>query len=318
MKVFQFSKAKAAIFLSLLTLAAVWIGYEQGSSVVKGVSLSEPTSNANQEHSSVLNSQANNLQQDVNAVRSAVTATSASEITYRPQQPRAVKRYLGQIGSDNLISGHTPGWWLYASSEAEARWLDYYGYPTPTEEARLNASTDSELASLVERGDLNAKTHQVTRQVMKTFTEGNVQAMGTKVANARQLLIEGGPYQAFAIYKIYGDMLEAYGALPASEQTPERRAAIDRFDTIAQFGNEIGTTYNDVTFLRLSNTAIQGERERLGLQDIKPATAGQLASGLGSRTAVRSNLGIPTVLLPRPREPDLPNDSPNAVILERY
>jgi hypothetical protein len=295
MKVFQFSKAKVVTFLTFLVIL-----------------------NSNQEHNSGLSSRVNSPQQESNTLKSTTATTSASEITYRPQQPRTVKRYLGQVGSDNLISAHTPGWWLYASSEAEARWLDYYGYPTPMEEARLNASTDAELASLVERGDLNAKTHQVTRQIMKTFTEGNVQAMGTKVANARQLLIEGGPYQAFAVYKIYGDMLEAYGAFPASERTPERRAAIDRFDAIAQFGNEIGTTYNDVTFLRLSNSAIQGERERLGLQEIKPATAGQLASGLGGRTAVRSNLGIPTVLLPRPREPDFPNDSPNAVILERY
>jgi hypothetical protein len=318
MKTFQFSKIGIAI-LCLVAARIIWVAYERWPSAAKDGLLTEPSANVNQNVTTSLSSRSGSPPiAKVSAPPAPASAVTNSYTTYRPQHARPVRQYNGPIGSDNLISGRTPGWWLYASSEAEAQWLDYYGYPTPAEEAMLASSSDGELAVLVERGDLNAKAHQTARMVMKAFIDSDVKQMERAVFRADKLLVEGGPYQAFAVHKAYGDILRAYRALPDSERTTERKNALNRFNTMSDYGYEIGRMYSDLAVLQLSNTAVHGERASLGLPEIKPGTSEALAAALGGRTATRARLGLVTVLLPRPEPPGLPNNSPGAVILERY
>lgn len=316
MKAIQIFNAKVAILLFVIIGTLTWIVYENWSSTSNDIG---PSINLNQNVSANGGSRINELPViKATAQTPLVQATNDLQITYRPQQRRPVKRYTGPVGSNNIISGHAPGWWLYASSEAEVQWLDYYGYPTPAEEAKLANSSDFELASLAEGGDLNAKAHQVSRLAIKAFLGGDLQLMAKTVARAQRLLMEGGPYQAFVISAAYGDMFKAYAALPDADRTAEKQSALNRFDSTANYAHSVGTMYSDISFTRLWNTRLQGERELLGLANMNNVSPMQLANSLGSRTATRNSLGLPTILLPRPEPPDLPNNSPDAVILERY
>jgi hypothetical protein len=187
-----------------------------------------------------------------------------SKTTYRPLVVRPLKQYAGARDASGSVEIQTPGWWLYANSQAEAEWLDYFGYPTPAEELSLAKMSDQELAALAASGDLNAGSHQAARAADEVFKQENVEK--TRLADGLQnkLLLEGGPYQAFTIYRAYGELLQAFQDLPVSEQTPKRRAILESYGRTAQLAYEIGSAYGDRTIIALHNGSIFGLRDHTG------------------------------------------------------
>lgn len=244
-----------------------------------------------------------------------VARPANSKTTYRPQVARPLKQYAGARDVNGLVDAQTPGWWLYANSQAEAEWLDYFGYPTPAEELSLAKMSDQELAELVADGDSNAASHQAARAVSEFFRRENVEK--SRIANSLQnkLLLEGGPYQAFTIYREYGELLQAFQDLPASEQTPKRRAILEAYGRTAQLAFDIGSAYDDRTILSLNNGLIYGLKVNTGLVQEDSRSSLSLARTLAGMAARRREMNMPAIVLnPRPLTPR----NVAIVPLERY
>ena len=240
------------------------------------------------------------------------------DTTYRPQSPRAYRQFLGAVDRNGDVDRRVPGWWLYAKSEAEASWLDTYGFPTPAEEGRLSKSTDVELAALVANGDLNAKAHQATRFAKSVFADGNVGQAGIALALLNRTLSEGGsPYQAFTVYGAYADLMQAYHYLPENQRTAEQRTILDKYDATAQLAFAYGTAFGDETLLALFNGS--ASRDIAGLGKTKELSGMQVANALASFARRRSEQGLPPIaIIPRPPAPQTMGQNAGAIILERY
>jgi hypothetical protein len=239
----------------------------------------------------------------------------SSKSTYRPQVTRPIKQYARVTGSDGSVDRSMPGWWLYANSQAEAAWLDYFGYPTPSEELSLAKMSDQELSALVSVGDLNAKSHQVARLASEVFQQESVEKSRIAEGMQSRLLAEGGPYQAFTIYRAYGDLLQAYLDLPAHEQTPKRKAILERYGQSAQLAYEIGSAYDDHTMMALQNGNIWELRQQVSIAKEEGKSSIALARTLASIAARRREMNIaPIVLMARPETPRYGTFVP----LERY
>jgi hypothetical protein len=227
-----------------------------------------------------------------------------SKTTYRPQVARPLKQFTGARDPSGSVDVQTPGWWLYANSQAEAEWLDYFGYPTPSEEISLAKMSDQELAVLVADGDSNAASHQAARAVSEFFKQENIEK--SRLANGLQnkLLLEGGPYQAFTIYREYGELLQAFQDLPASEQTPKRRAILEGYGRTAQLAFDIGSAYDDRTILALNNGLIYGLKANTGFAQDEARSSSSLARTLAGMAARRREMNMPAIVLnPRPLTP---------------
>jgi hypothetical protein len=235
--------------------------------------------------------------------------------TYRPQVPRPIKQYARAPGADGSVDRGTSGWWLYANSQAEAAWLDYFGYPTPSEELSLAKMSDQELSTLVSVGDLNAKSHQIVRMASEVFQQESVEKSRIAEGMQSRLLAEGGPYQAFTIYRAYGDLLQAYLDMPMSEQTPKRKAILEGYGQSAQLAYEIGLAYDDHTMMALQNGNVLGLRQQIGITKEEGKSSIALARTLASIAARRREMNIaPIVLMARPEIPRYGTFVP----LERY
>lgn len=250
---------------------------------------------------------------------SAIAASSATlDTTYRPKSPRAYRQFLGAVDSNGDVDRRVAGWWLFAKSEAESRWLDEYGFPTPSEEARLNKSTDAELAVLVANGDLNAKAHQATRFAKAAFASGNTTLANQALGSLTQALGRGGgPYQAFTVYRAHSEMLSEYDWLPEGQKTPEQRAILDKYDYAAQLALAYGSAFGDQAMLALYHTS--HSREIAGLPKMKEYSALQFADTMAMYARRRLELGLPPLTLsPRPAAPETAAQGAKGIILERY
>jgi hypothetical protein len=227
-----------------------------------------------------------------------------SKTTYRPHVARPLKPYVGPRDASGYIDMRTPGWWLFANSQAEAEWLDYFGYPTPTEELSLAKMSDQELAVLVASGDSNAASHQAARAASEFFKQENVEKARFADGLQNKLLLEGGPYQAFTIYRVYGELLQAFQDLTTSEQTPKRRAILESYGRTAQLAYEIGSAYDDQTIMALHNGSIFGLRDQTGFANSESKSSVQLARTLAGMAARRREMNMPAIVLnPRPLTP---------------
>lgn len=79
----------------------------------------------------------------------SLTPAAAGSGTYQPNVARTLRQIPGLLE----MSYKNPNWWLYARSPEDAAWLDKHGYPTPSEEAKLKAATESELIAMAQVGD---------------------------------------------------------------------------------------------------------------------------------------------------------------------
>jgi hypothetical protein len=229
-----------------------------------------------------------------------IRATSAAAgITYRPGQPRAVGIYAGHLDANDRKSN----WYLYARSEQELKWLDFYGFPTPAEDARLKKSTDDELKALVEAGDLNAKAHQAVRMAKAFFEKNDVSKAPTAQGAMGYLLMEGGPYQAITVLNAYGDMLTEFAYLPADQRTEQQRKILDIYAICADDAFASGKLYGDFAMRATYNTIPMGIKGELGLKT-DSLSAASFANGVATASGERIAKGLPPItIMPRPEPP---------------
>lgn len=245
-------------------------------------------------------------------------STAAYNTTYRPQSPRPYRQFSGAVDPNGIVDRRVPGWWLYAKSEAEASWLDHYGFPTAAEESRLSKSTDAELDVLVANGDLNAKAHQAARLAKLIFANGNTAKAGVATAMLEQTMGDGGgPYQAFTVYRTYSELLETYAYLPEGERTAEKRAVLNQYEATARLAFAFGTALGDEMMLVQANTSMT--KEAAGLGKAKEFSGVQFANTLAAIARRRTDQGLPAItIIPRPSAPGATPQNDGAIILERY
>jgi hypothetical protein len=224
---------------------------------------------------------------------------AATAITYRPGQPRAVGVYAGHLDANDRKSN----WYLYARSEQEIKWLDFYGFPTPAEHERLKRSTDDELKALVEAGDLNAKAHQAVRMAKGFFEKSDVSKAPTAQGTMGYLLMEGGPYQAITVLNAYGDMLTEFAHLPVDQRTEQQRKILDIYAICADDAFASGKLYGDFAMRATYNTIPMGIKGELGLKtDL--LSAASFANGVATASGERIAKGLPPItIMPRPEPP---------------
>lgn len=221
-------------------------------------------------------------------------------ITYRPSQPRAVRMYAGHLDANDRKSN----WYLYARSEQEIKWLDFYGFPTPAEDERLKKSTDDELKALVDAGDLNAKAHQATRMAKAFFEKKDVYNASTAQGAMGYLLMEGGPYQAITVLNAYGDMLTAFAYLPVDQRTEQQRKILDIYAICADDAFASGKLYGDYAIrVAFNNISPTGMKSELGLK-LDFLSASSFANGVATASGERIAKGLPPItIMPRPEPP---------------
>jgi hypothetical protein len=248
---------------------------------------------------------------------SATISKASITITYRPGQPRAVGLYAGQMD----VNDRKSNWYLYARSEQEIKWLDFYGFPTPAEDAQLKKSTDDELKALVDAGDLNAKAHQAARMAKAFFEKKDVYNASTAQGAMGYLLMEGGPYQAITVLKAYGDMLTDFAYLPADQRTEQQRKILDIYAICADDALATGKLYGDYAIRVAFNTiSPTGMRNELGLKT-DPLSASSFANGVATASGERIAKGLPPItIMPRPEPPSgniLSFSGNGTVVMER-
>lgn len=235
-----------------------------------------------------------------------------SDVTYRPGQARLVKQYTGPIDQKSTTSY----WWLYAQSDEEARWLDFYGYPTPSEEARLRSSTDAELKSLADAGDLNAKTHQFIRAMVtaiKTNDERIITfALGPEVSD---ILGMGAGYQATTIMQGYAKMLSEYGAIPENERTKQQYNIVLKLAPIYNVAQIQAEMFGDVPAETLSRRIYAESMGGFMNHAMFSSVMGtNVAISIGNNARDRESAGVPPLVIKaRPLAPQ----GDNPIYLER-
>jgi hypothetical protein len=228
------------------------------------------------------------------------TSAAPTNITYRPGQPRAVAQFLGVLNADDRKSN----WYLYARSDQEAKWLDFYGFPTPAEDERLKQSTDAELKLLVDAGDLNAKAHQAIRLAKAIFARKDINNAPIAQGTMGYLMMEGGPYQAITVLRAYGDMLTDFAYLPQEQRTEQQRKILEIYGISADHAYANGKIYGDYSIGVTHNTiSPMGMRGELGLSS-NSISAVSFANGVATASKERIERGLPPItIMPRPEPP---------------
>lgn len=242
---------------------------------------------------------------------------SLGSSTYRPGVQRPVRVSHGVDIFDDAFWRNKKNWRLYAQSEKEAQWLDQYGYPTPTEEARLEAMSDADLDRLAAAGDMNALVHAAVRLARASMSSTNPRAAIVASATLDDAMRKGGPYQAYYARKGISDILTEYLGTPASLRTETQLQALSQFVKIQQQSIAVGWVYRDAI------TAIGGEDDLFLITKRVPALASmekdieawRLADFLVGAGAWRTSPGRPPLVInPRPHDVTLRTGT----IFERY
>lgn len=247
----------------------------------------------------------------------ALQRPTRADITYRPGEARAFRQYTGPIDKKSTTSY----WWLYAQTEEEAKWLDYYGYPTPAEEAKLRASTEIELKLLADAGDLNAQAHYLSRLMSrailsKDFREAMALSGLSNDIYFSDLYALGSSYQATTFMQAYANTLTEFSGIPQLQQTELQRKLIremavtfNRSQIQTQlFADDEAKTLGAQIYENLAGWFMQ--------QAMTSSISGMsTASILSNAARHREELGLPPLTIkPRPKAPE--GDSP--IYLERY
>ena len=244
---------------------------------------------------------------------------SNNAVTFRPSERRETKLYKGPTDSFN----RPPNWWLYARSEQEVQWLNQYGFPTPSEELKLKASSDLELQQLAESGDLNAKSHQLARLVKTAFDQQDLRQASQINAQVGRLLGEGGTYQAMTVLSSLGETMSKFVMLNDSEKTQQQLDVLQEYSGTISMALAIGQVYGDYTLLGVYNDyPALVARRAFGIDDTRVYSAAALASLLANSARTKQENGYqPLVISARPKpasgsETRFSSDV-NSLVLER-
>jgi hypothetical protein len=249
------------------------------------------------------------LQGAANQRALAVPIGSFAQRTYQPGKPHAVRQLTASVDKQNKSSA----WWIHPKTEEEARWMDTYGYPTASEEARLRAASMAELQALADAGDMNAKAHWVGRSFVAAFEKGDLKSRNLYTGQVESLLNDGGPYQATTFMQYYAQLSSAYLALPEDQRAGKWAQNLQDLGPSFKFaetqlrmvGDEVGLAIR-ADVVKQAGPYFQASMEY---------SVDGLAAGLAAGARRRAERGEPPLaIVPRPKQP--PGDS--SFYLERY
>ncbi len=239
-----------------------------------------------------------------------------ADITYRPGEARAFRQYTGPIDKKSTTSY----WWLYAQTEEEAKWLDYYGYPTPAEEAKLRASTEIELTLLANAGDLNAHAHLLSRLMSQAvFSKDYREAMALGGLSNRlyfgELFASGSSYHATTFMQAYANLLANFNATPQAQQTELQRKLIGEWAVTFNESQIQSQIFADDDAEKLAKEIVENAPRSVQQAMTSSISSMSTASILSYAARHRQEVGLPPLTIkPRPKAP--PGDNP--IYLERY
>ncbi len=245
---------------------------------------------------------------------SSVSPRFVANTTYRPGTTRPVKVTAGDMYSEENLKGKTR-WWLLAHNNEEAKWLDYYGYPTVAEEERLDSASDADLDALIANGDRNAKAHQVIRAAKRALVSPQTARDSIVAANTMEsLLATDGPYQAYTIARGFGEMLKMYQDLPTEQRTEDIRKTLRTYDLCSQMAFALGKAYGDSTYdFTYKTMRFMSDDVENGIR-IREISALQVMPALAAGASYRASAGLPPLtILSRPD-----GRSSTGQIIERY
>lgn len=255
--------------------------------------------------------------------QSALVATTydvsfdTSHITYQP----GISRDTRLLSKPIWLGKKSLNWWLCARSREEAEWLDRYGFPSPSEEQILTSSTVLTLKSLASKGDLNAQAHLATRSAKDTLNSSDWKLAEKVIKALRFQMIEGGPYAALKTMASFGELLDVYSSLPASDQTEYKRKILQEYYVQYEFAYELATAYGDHTAATFyAHISIPEELGTIAKKDVSDNNVARLVTIV---SAQKLENGLPSVsLMPRPLQIYAVQDSSKAfkdmsIILER-
>ncbi len=251
--------------------------------------------------------------------RSELASTSGG-ITYLP----GVRRELKVIPGKLEMNSKNPRWWLYARSPEDAAWLDKHGYPTPSEEARLEAASDADLKTLAQNGDLNAKVHLAGRGLKAAFRGTDLIKAETASGELVDMVVEYGPYAASKSMVVLREVAKEYYRVPESERTEYQKKVLREYSisfemayaTALAYGEYTADFFHDIPLTQLDT----------GISE-KDITGASIARHLSNVSRNRIAMGLPPITLdPRPQYPlegeslagqSVPRRETTSVVIER-
>jgi hypothetical protein len=135
----------------------------------------------------------------------------------------------------------TPRHWLYALTEADARWLDEYGYPTPEEDSKLRAMSSDALLKLALEGNQNARVHYALDLYRKAWESND----RNKIIDAERQLRAAqdvGPYQAAVVGEAMHEIVLKFKDMP---KTPENREYRNQVGSFLEISAAISNLFGD-------------------------------------------------------------------------
>ncbi len=169
----------------------------------------------------------------------AATPSSVGLTTYRPGAQR-----LRTEVSKAIIKKESP-WWLYAFNEADAAWLDSYGYPTIAEHYQLKAMSETELSKLSQAGDVNALAHLVSKKAIAAY-EAKVADKAFSADEVNALAASDSPYVRSVGIELYGELIRRYSEPIGKAKDEQQKRILDdayrRYVSLATISTALGDT----------------------------------------------------------------------------
>jgi hypothetical protein len=234
-------------------------------------------------------------------VNSLAATADVNNLTYRPGKSQPFRQFTGTIDRKSISSE----WWLYARSEEEAKWLDFYGYPTPAQHAKLKVATDGELRALADAGDANAKAHLSTRAMAAIFEKQDVKKLDRARVDLEILVADGSAYTAMTLMQGYGGLISAYQATPQESRTDAQREILEKLGANYYMAYLKGLLYSDDTIRDMKINIAGLDYGYWSSPSIsKDFNAESFLMGLRGTANRRVEEGLPPlVITPRPRGP---------------
>lgn len=226
--------------------------------------------------------------------------STSNGVTYLPGVARSFKQIPGKLE----INSKNAKWWLYARSPEEAAWLDKKGYPTPSEEAKLETLSDAGLKALVQIGDNNAKVHLIARAMKTAFKGADITKAESAASELGTSIVYDGPYAASKAMSVYSDIVKEYYLVPESERNDFQKKVLREYSMQFEIAYAMSLAYGDHTadFIHAYAVAPQ-DSGAISRRDVIGADIVQILSNL-SRDRIGKGLA-PLTLDPRPLPPEV-------------
>jgi hypothetical protein len=192
--------------------------------------------------------------------------------------------------------------YLLAYSADDAAWLDKFGYPTPVQEAQLNAMSLEDLTALAAQGDKNATTHVLARRIEGALKSGDLRAAQLAADSVEREFLYEHPYAASRLLIAYENTVRAYRNLPASEQTEDTKRIMKRYAEAYEYTAAFAELHDgNYKPRKVYDPQLMGG---FLASENRSVTASEFNMNISALSEQRMSKGLPPVMvIPRPTPP---------------